>query len=164
ARLVEDLVPLHGLADVLDVVEPAEVATRNVELLIVEAGGDDEPVERDRPGALDREGAAVEVDSVDPGLVRDVDASIDVRLLVGEEQPLEAVDLTPVDVWDAAGAVSDVFELGVDPDIRVTIGGASGTGSSDTGGAPADHHDPCGHWPSRRTSMRAQRASRHSLS
>ena len=39
---VEDLVPLHRPADVLDVVQAVEVAARDARIGVVEAGGDDQ--------------------------------------------------------------------------------------------------------------------------
>ena len=55
---VEDLVPLHGLADVLDVVEAAELAAGNAGVGVVEPGGDHEAVLGDLALAGDVDGLA----------------------------------------------------------------------------------------------------------
>src|SRR5690606_35393430 len=50
---VEDLVPLHRVPDVLDVVETLQVATGDTRVGVVEAGREDERVVTDLPLAVD---------------------------------------------------------------------------------------------------------------
>ena len=141
ADLVEDLVPLHRLADVLDVVQAAEVAAGNARVLVVEAGGHHEPV----PGHLALASHLChlpgQVQRLDLGLVVDVDACVDVGLLLGQEERLEGVDLTAVDVGDSAGAVAHVFELGVDDDLVCRVRSLHSTRGTDARRSATDHQD-----------------------
>ena len=116
---VQDLVPLHRLADVLDVVETTEIAARHARVGVVEPGREHQPVPGDLALAGDLDHLARHVDAGDVGVVVDVDAGVDVGLLGGEEQPLEAVDLLAVHIGNPARAVGDVVEPGVDDDLAL---------------------------------------------
>src|SRR5262249_46327594 len=113
---VQNLVPFHRFADVLDVVQAVQPTAGNSRVRVVEAGAEHQTVPRHGALACDMDDLAGDVDALDPGLIPDVDAGLDVRLFRGEEQPLEVVDLLSVYVRDAARAVGDVFELGVNHD------------------------------------------------
>ena len=119
---VEDLVPLHRLADVLHVVDarrgrrPGRRARRSST--------------RSRRRACPRAAAGRPPSTVfavvsmarHRGLVADVDALVDVHLLGAEEEPLEVGDLVAVHVGDAARAVGGVLVLGEDDDLGARIG------------------------------------------
>ena len=82
---VQDLVPLHGLTDVLDVVEAAEVAARDARIGVVEAGGQHEGVPPDLALASDLDDLALHIDTGDVGVVVHVDTGVDVGLLGGKK-------------------------------------------------------------------------------
>ena len=143
--LGDDLVPLHGLADVLDVVQAAEVAAGHARVGVVPAGGDDQVVVADRALARHRDRLGRGVDRGHLGLVVDVDAGVDVGLLAGQEQPLEVGDLSAVDVGNAARAVGDVLELGVDDDLGAGVGSLDPARGAQSGRSPTDDHCLSGH-------------------
>src|SRR5204863_5481567 len=139
---VDDLVPLHGPADVLDVVQALKVGTRNAGIGVVEAGGDHQPVPADVALPLHGDLTAGEVEARHLPLVVDVDAGLDVGLLAGQEQPVEVGDLLAVDIGDPAGAVGAVLVLGVDEDFAGRVGGLGRPGSADASGATPDNDRP----------------------
>ena len=81
-HVVEDLVPLHGPADVLHVVETFEVRAGDAGVGVVEPGGHDQAVVADVALPLDRDRAGLRVERGDPCLVADVDALVDVGCFV----------------------------------------------------------------------------------
>ena len=94
---------------------------------------------------LDLHHLAVEIYCRDARLVVDVDAGLDVGLLVCEEQRVEVFDFAPMHVRDPARAVADVFELGEDGDQRVGGSLLDTARSADATGAPSDDDDPKRH-------------------
>nr|WP_261808898.1 hypothetical protein [Nonomuraea sp. C10] len=144
---VEDLVPLHRLADVLDVVDAAQVAVRHVRVGVVEAGGEHERVVA-FDGAVGRgHRLGLDVDARDGRLVADVDALVDVLLLGRHEQRLEARDLAAVDVGNPAGAVRSVLVSGEDDDLRARVRALGGTRGTHPSGSTAYNNDSPGHLP-----------------
>jgi hypothetical protein len=71
----------------------------------------------------------------------DVDAGVAVGLPGRQEQAFEIGYLPAVHVGNAARAVADVLELGVDPDVRRWVGALGRSGRADTRSAATDHHD-----------------------
>src|SRR4029077_18691548 len=108
-------------ADVLHIVQALEVRSRDIRIGVVEACGDDETVVRDPLATCQPEGMAGNVESRHRGLVVDVEAGVPVEVLTLQDQALECLDLTPVDVGDATGAGADVLELREHGDRRVRI-------------------------------------------
>jgi hypothetical protein len=145
-RLGDDLVPLHGLADVLDVVETLEIAAGDAGIGVVPAGADDEAVVADGAFTGDGHGVRRGVDRGHLRLVADVDTRVDVSLLAGEEQPLEVGDLAAVDVGDPAGAVGDVLELGVDDHLGAGVGGLDPARGAQSRSASSDDDSPTRCW------------------
>jgi hypothetical protein len=141
-HVVEDLVPLHGPADVLHVVEALEVGTGHPGVGIVEAGGDNKAVVADVSLPLDSNRAGRQVERRDACLVADVDALLDVGLLGGEEQRLEARDLLAVHVGDPARAVRRVLVLGEDDHLTVGLDALERTSRADPSRTAADHDEP----------------------
>src|ERR1044072_4605409 len=90
---VQDLVPLHGFTDVLDVVQATEISTGYSWVGVVEPGGDNQAVPGDVAGAGDARRLAVQVDARDVRVVVDVDAGVHVGLFRCQEEALEIVDL-----------------------------------------------------------------------
>ncbi len=139
--VVEDLVPLDGLADVLDVVEALEVGAGHAGVGVVEAGAEDQPVPGHVALAGDGDRPLAHVEAGDRRLVADVDPRLFVRLLAGEEQRLEVGDLLAVHVGDAARAVGRVLVLGVDDDLGVLVGAPGRSCRTDAGGTTTDDDD-----------------------
>src|SRR5438067_1929869 len=92
-----------------------------------------------------RHDLAVGIEPGDPRLVVDIDAGVVVGLFGRHEQAFEVRYLPAMDVRNAARAVADVLELGVDPDIRRWVGALGRPGRADARGAATDHHDPLRH-------------------
>ena len=142
---VQDLVPLDRPADVLDVVQVAQVGAGYPGVGVVEAGGDDQLVVADLALALHRHGLRAGIEPGDPRLIVDVDARVVVGLPGRQEQALEVGYLPAVHVGNAARAVADVLELGVDPDLGGSVSALGRPGRADARGAATDHHDPLRH-------------------
>ncbi len=141
---VENLVPLHRLADVLDVVEALEVTARNPGVGVVESGRQHQTVPGDvLPGNVEH--LAAEVDAGDLGLIADVDARLDVGLFGGQEKSLEIVDFLAVHVGNAARAVGDVLELGEHDDLVRRIGRLHPARRTESRRAATDDYDLARH-------------------
>jgi hypothetical protein len=138
--LVDDLVPLHGPADVLHVVEAVEVASGHPGVGVVEPGGDHQAVPADITLSLHPDGVAGQVDDGHLRLVMDVDAGLDVRLFAGQEEPVEVGNLAAVHVRDATRAVGAVLVLGVDDHLASRVGRLGRTGGADACSPASDHH------------------------
>src|SRR6266704_4725053 len=132
---VQDLVPLDRPADVLDVVQVAQVGAGYPGVRVVEAGGDDQLVVADLALALHRYSFLTWAEPGDPRLIVDIDARVVVGLPGRQEQALEVGYLPAVHVGNAARAVADVLELGVDPDVGGSVGALGRPGRADARGA-----------------------------
>jgi hypothetical protein len=142
---VQDFVPLHGLTDVLDVVEPAKVAARDTRIGVVEAGGQHERVPPDFALAGDLNDPALHIDTGDVGVVVHIDTGVDVGLLGGKKQLLEVLDLPAVDIGDPAWAVGHVIESGVDHHLGFWIGRLDATRCPHPACATTDDNDLAPH-------------------
>ena len=141
---VENLVPLHRLADVFHVVDAGELVAGHVGLAVVPAAGDHQGIEGHLL-APDRDRLGAEVTGVDPGLVPDVDALVGVLLLAAEEEPLEVGDLFAVHVGDATRAVGRVLVLREDHDLGARVGALGRAGRSDASRTSTDDDDATRH-------------------
>ena len=142
---IEPLVPLHRRADVLDVVEPVEVTARYSRVRVAEARRDDERVIGNGLSIEHLNGLLRSINRRDRRVVADVNASIDIRLLVCEEQRLEARDLLAVHERYAARAVGNVLKLGEDDDLGTRVDGLCATRGSEAATTAADHNNALTH-------------------
>ena len=141
---VEQLVELHRLADVLDVVEPVEVRAGDVRLLPGEAGADDQLIEAFMLVAR-RDDAAIEVDLGDHRLHPHVEPVGDIAVDGRQEEVLEARDLAAVHEGDAARRVGDVLELREHRDLQVRVQALGDGRRGRAGAASADDDQPVTH-------------------
>ena len=142
---VEHFVPVHGLADVLDVVKAAKIGAGHSGGRVIEPRAHDEFVVGNVALAFDGHRLGAGVETRHPCLIVDVYALVRVSFLCRQEKPLEVGNLLAVDIGNTARAVPDVLELGVDDDVRSGVGALGGPGRADARGAATDHHDPLGH-------------------
>ena len=142
---IEPLVPLHRRADVLDLVEPVEVTTRHSRVGVAEARRNDERVVGNGFSIEHLNGLLRSVDRRDGRVVADVDAGINIRLLVCEEQRLEAGDFLAVHEGYPARAVGNVLKLSEDDDLCARVDGLRATCGSEAATTSADHNNALTH-------------------
>src|SRR5829696_883597 len=145
---VQDFVPLDGFANVLDVVEAAEVAAWDTRIGVVEAGGQHKRVPLHLALTGDLNDLALHINTGDVGVVVHIDTGVDVGLLGSQKQLLEVLDLPAVHVGDATRAVGDVVKAGIDDHLGFWIGRLDATCSAHPACATTDYYDLARHYAS----------------